>query len=90
MFLNQQWFFQAEMVIIASGTNDFEIFLLTSAVMAIHMVKDCRIIPIIWVEGEFLMGPQWNSQMLKDSNQVMTSRFSYVDGIAVIARIAVK
>ena len=78
------------MVIIASGTNDFEILFLTSAAMAIHMVKDCRIIPIIWVIGEFLMSSQRNSQVLKDSNQVMTPRFSNVDGIAAIARIAVK
>ena len=28
--------------------------------------------------------------MLKNTNQVMTSRFAYVDGIAAIARVAIK
>ena len=78
------------MVVIAGTTDYLKIFLLTSAVLAIHMVKDSRIIPIFWIIGEFLMSSQGNSQVLKGSNQIMTPRFSDVDGIAAIARVTIK
>ena len=81
------------MVIIGSTTNYLKALFLTNAlmaIMAIYVVKDGRIIPIIRVIGEFLMCSQRNSQVFKDTNQIVTSRFAIVDSIAATARITVK
>ena len=78
------------MVIVGSTTNYLKALFLTNALMTIYVVKDGRIIPIIRVIGEFLMRSQRNSQVFKDTNQIVTSRFANVDSIAAIARITVK
>ncbi len=78
------------MVVIGGTTNNFKIFLFTDACLAIHVVKDCRIVLVVSIIGKFLMRSHRNPQVFKDTNQVMTSRFSDVDGIAAIARITIK
>ena len=78
------------MVIIDGTTNDFKIFFLTHTFFTIYVVKNSRIIPIIGIVSEFVMRSDWNPQMLKDTDQIMTSRFANVDGIAAIARITIK
>ena len=78
------------MKIIGGTTNDLEIFFLAHAIFAMDVVKDSRIVPIVGVVSEFLMCSEGDPQVLKDSNQVMTSRFTNIGGIAATARISVQ
>ena len=78
------------MKIIGGTTNYFKVFFLTHTGLALDVVKDSRIVPIIGIVGEFLMYSEEDPQVLKDSNQVMTSRFTNVCGIAATARISLQ
>ena len=78
------------MKIIGGTTNDLEVFFLTHTGLALDVVKDGRIVPIVGIVSEFLMRSEGDPQVLKDSNQVMTSRFTNVCGIAATARISVQ
>ena len=77
------------MVIIDGTTNDFKIFFLTHTFFTIYVVKNSRIIPVFGIVSEFVMRSDWNPQMLKDTDQIMTSRFANVDSIAAIANITI-
>ena len=76
------------MKIVTGTTNNFEILNITYTFLTVNMIKNCGIAFTIRIIGQFIVRSKRDSKVLKDTDQIMTSRFTNVDSLAANARVS--